>query len=120
MTKMGVPPAGSGYSAEPDPSCTVSAVPVSIPNADLRPLVLVEWEDSSQPTSAWRFADDIEPYVVVIHSVGWLVHADDRCVSVAANVGGLDGKTAAQCSGVITIPRRCVNRVSDLTENPSG
>jgi hypothetical protein len=28
-----VPPAGSGHSAEPEPSCTVSAVPVSIPNA---------------------------------------------------------------------------------------
>lgn len=30
---VGVPPTGSGYSAEPEPSCTVSAVPVSIPNA---------------------------------------------------------------------------------------
>jgi hypothetical protein len=29
----GVPPSGSGYSAEPEPSFTVSAVPVSIPNA---------------------------------------------------------------------------------------
>ncbi len=29
----GRPPDGSGYSAEPEPSCTVSAVPVSIPNA---------------------------------------------------------------------------------------
>jgi hypothetical protein len=29
----GVPPSGSGYSAEPEPSFTVSAVSVSIPNA---------------------------------------------------------------------------------------
>ena len=31
---LGVPPSGSGYSAKPEPSCTVSAVPVSIPNAE--------------------------------------------------------------------------------------
>lgn len=30
---LGVPASPSGYSAEPEPSCTVSAVPVSIPNA---------------------------------------------------------------------------------------
>lgn len=30
---FGRSPAGPGYSAEPEPSCTVSAVPVSIPNA---------------------------------------------------------------------------------------
>jgi hypothetical protein len=32
-TDYGRSPDGSGYSAEPEPSCTVSAVPVSIPNA---------------------------------------------------------------------------------------
>ena len=32
-TASGRSPDGSGYSAEPEPSCTVSAVPVSIPNA---------------------------------------------------------------------------------------
>ena len=33
MTDCGRSPDGSGYSAETEPSCTVSAVPVSIPNA---------------------------------------------------------------------------------------
>lgn len=31
----GVPASPSGHSAEPEPSCTVSAVPVSVPNAVL-------------------------------------------------------------------------------------
>jgi hypothetical protein len=33
MVDFGRSPSGPGYSAEPEPSCTVSAVPVSIPNA---------------------------------------------------------------------------------------
>jgi hypothetical protein len=34
-TDVGRSPGGSGYSAEPEPISVVSAVPVSIPNADI-------------------------------------------------------------------------------------
>jgi hypothetical protein len=47
----GVSPSGSGYSAEPEPSCTVSAVPVSIPNARR------VWFGLAQIEAAWRRGD---------------------------------------------------------------
>ena len=77
-------------------------------------LVIIEWEDSSQPVSAWQFSDDVRPSVVKIASVGWLIKDGKRVKALAPNVGGLDGKCAAQVSGVIAIPSRCVIAIRDL------
>lgn len=79
------------------------------------PLVLIEWEDSSQPTSAWQFRHDVRPAVVLIHSVGWLIKDGRRVKALAPNVGGIDRKTAAQVSGVISIPTRCVISIKEIT-----
>lgn len=79
-------------------------------------LVLIEWEDSTQPTSSWQFRDDVRAAVVRIASVGWLVKDGKRVKALAPNVGGLDGKVKAQVTGVITIPTRCVISMKKLEE----
>ena len=79
-------------------------------------LVLIEWEDSSQPVSNWQFLSDIKPEVVRIASVGWLAKDGKKVKALAPNVGGLDGKCSAQVSGVISIPTRCVISITDLIE----
>lgn len=79
-------------------------------------LVLIEWEDSTQPTSAWQFRDEVRAAVVRVASVGWLVKDGKRVKALAANVGGLDRKVAAQVSGVISIPTRCIISIKKLEE----
>jgi len=77
-------------------------------------LVLIEWEDSAQPTSAWQFRDDVKPAIVRIQSVGWLIKDGKQIKALAPNVGGIDRKVAVQVSGVISIPTRCVVSVTPL------
>ena len=82
------------------------------------PLVLIEWEDSVQPQSSWQaLADWKLSGVVVIASVGWLIKDGKRVKALAPNMGGIDGKTCVQVSGVIHIPTRCVIRITKLNEN---
>lgn len=79
------------------------------------PLVMIEWEDSTQPHSAWRFLEDVGTAVpVVCRSVGWLI-GDGKTKVLAPNMGAID-LSSVQVAGTITIPARCVRRVVRLRE----
>jgi hypothetical protein len=83
------------------------------------PLVLIEWEDSAQPTCAWEhLADWRVGGVVRIASVGWLIKDGKRIKALAPNMGGIDGRASVQVSGVIRIPTRCVVSIVKLKEGP--
>ena len=72
-------------------------------------LVLIEWEDSRQPSSAWRRVSSLEPASAVrCKTVGWLIE-DGDVVVVAQNLGDTDADDP-QVSGVMAIPRRCIRR----------
>lgn len=76
-------------------------------------LVLIEWEDSVQPSGCWTLLENYEPSAIVtIKSVGWLVE-DGDVKAVAPNLGGVAG-LCPQISGVIHIPARCVVSITDL------
>lgn len=80
------------------------------------PLVLIEWEDSEQPMSAWARLADYEPAAPMrICSVGWLIQDDPDMKALAPNVGGIDANTA-QASGIVRIPARCVVSIQKLKE----
>lgn len=84
----------------------------------LRQPVLVEWVDSRQPVTAWRFLSQITPQGAVrCLSVGWLVARDAETLLLAANLGDTAGETPQAC-GVMEIPRRAVLRVRRL--GPTG
>lgn len=82
------------------------------------PLVLIEWEDSRQPAPSWRHLSDMreEPDAVVCASVGWLLHDTKRVKTLAANMGGFSDPDDVQACGVITIPTRCVVKITKLKE----
>ena len=81
------------------------------------PLVMIEWEDSAQPTPTWTFLASLEsPRAVRCASVGWLIHDDSNVKVLAPNMGGLNDDSSVQVSGVIRIPARCVVRVFELAE----
>jgi hypothetical protein len=54
------------------------------------PLVLVEWEDSAQPRSAWEWIDDYElDAAILCISVGYVVAETARAIALAPNLGDL-------------------------------
>jgi len=83
----------------------------------LCPLVLIEWEDSVQPSSDWRFLAQIgEQEAVICRSVGWLIKDTNRVKVLAPNFGGLQDATQLQVSGQIVIPASAVRKTVRLKE----
>lgn len=79
------------------------------------PLVMVEWEDSRQPDSFWRYLAKFKGQPVCkCVSVGWLVRDDDDVKVVAPNVADASDKGSEQISGMIDIPVRCVVKISHM------
>lgn len=70
--------------------------------SDQPPLVMVEWEDSTQPISGWVWLEDQScGYVVKCRSVGWLVHDGDGMKVLAPNIGHVGKDETVQASGVL-------------------
>lgn len=80
-------------------------------------LVLIEWEDSRQPSSAWKHLAGHPVWdAVKCASVGWLVHDDDQKKVLAPNMGDIDDASNMQLSGEIVIPTSCVLSINRLAE----
>ena len=81
------------------------------------PLVIIRWQDSAQPISAWRHLSQL-PVTRAIEcaTVGWLLKDDDDVKVVCQSIGDLDSPQNAQASGIMTIPARCVISIERLTE----
>ena len=83
------------------------------------PLVIIEWEDSRQPESSWRWLADFTPDdVCVCVSVGFLIYDGDTYKALAPNMTDVADSDGTQVSGVIHIPASCVTRIGMLTEKP--
>jgi len=79
-------------------------------------LVLIEWADSRQPTSAWeRISEKPERDYCKCQSVGWLLQDDAEVKVLAANVA--DTGDEMQATGVITIPSVAVLAIKPLTSD---
>jgi len=79
-------------------------------------LVLIEWQDSAQPTPGWQLLSEYEPSdVVTCVSVGYLVHDGAVVKALAQNLGCV-GEDSAQASGVIHIPACSIVRQVALVE----
>ena len=83
------------------------------------PLVIIHWQDSSQPLPAWKHLSDLPEFVATeCASVGWLLRSDKRIKVLAQSLGGMekpDGSNA-QGMGIMTIPASCVVSLEHLGE----
>jgi hypothetical protein len=71
-------------------------------------LVLVEWEDSERPISAWEWIDNYQvPETVPCVSVGYLIAETENAIALAPNIGDV-GRDHLQASGILRIPRSAV------------
>ena len=83
------------------------------------PLVMVEWEDSSQPIPNWSYLSEVgDATAVVCASVGWLVHDGSDVKALAPNMGHVNDECSVQVSGLIRIPARCIVSIVELDEPP--
>jgi hypothetical protein len=85
------------------------------------PLVLVEWEDSQRPLSAWQWVDEYSlPDAVRCFSVGFLIAKTDLALALAPNLGDIEQDREQAC-GIIRIPASAVITLSplQLPENSS-
>lgn len=82
------------------------------------PLVMVDWEDSTQPVAKWRFLTDVprdeSPHLC--RSVGWLIVDTKKTKVLAPNFGAINAPEQLQVSGTITIPARAIRRIVKLRE----
>jgi len=77
-------------------------------------LVLVRWEDSEQPISAWQWIDNYEvPEIVECVSVGYLIAETKNAVALAPNIGDIK-RNRGQASGIIRIPRAAIRGMLSL------
>lgn len=78
-------------------------------------MVLVEWEDSSQPRSSWVFISDLdEPQIIKCMSVGYLLDDGRDVKTLALSIGHYDDIDSRQVNGIMTIPTRCIIRIDNL------
>lgn len=80
-------------------------------------LVMIEWEDSTQPQGRWQWLSGVEtPKIVRCLSVGFMIRDTDEVKTLAPNLGNVDCDGDVQASGLISIPTRAVLRICKIRE----
>jgi hypothetical protein len=78
------------------------------------PLVMIEWEDSARPISAWQWVEDYElPETILCVSVGYMISKTDKAVALAPNLGDVT-RPKAQACGIIRIPQSAITQIWKL------
>lgn len=82
---------------------------------------MVEWEDSTQPVSNWRYLNDPPPLEIIqCVSVGWVIGKSDKVIMLAPNIGDYESGEGAQGTGFIRIPKSSITRIVELQETTSS
>lgn len=80
------------------------------------PLVLIEWEDSRQPSGQWQRLAGFEPAgFCKCVSVGFLIH-DGAAKVLAPNMADIEDELNIQATGMINIPASCITRIVRIEE----
>jgi hypothetical protein len=88
--------------------------PAEAPGTIAYRLVMVEWEDSARPISAWQWVEDYElPDIVSCVSVGYVIAETKHAIALAPNLGDI-AQPRSQACGIIRIPRRAVTKIREL------
>lgn len=82
-----------------------------------KPLVLLTWLDSGQPTSGWQWLSTYQPVKPIkCASVGWLIQDDSDIKVLAQSFGDIDRDDDVQAMGIVRIPTACVVSIEELGE----
>lgn len=80
-------------------------------------LVMVDWVDSAQPCSEWRYMTDLPKLEAVrCLTVGWIVAEDNNVIMLVQSVGEVETQDT-QVSGLMRIPVASVTKIVKLSED---
>jgi len=65
----------------------------------------------SRRGEGWVRLDELESAVTECRSVGWVVAKDKHSLTLAGHIG----ENPAQCCGDVTIPRRAISKITELS-----
>lgn len=82
-------------------------------------LVMVEWDDSRQPTSAWVWVEDY-PFQEASKNVtvGFLIQEGTDALNIAQSLGDVN-KESPQLGGLTLVAKSAVKRVTVLIKSAS-
>ena len=84
-----------------------------------RRLVLIEWVDSYGCSTGWTtIPDDVSDEPALCRSVGWIVAKGRKVITLVPHISNEDGEINCpeQGCGDMTIPVRCIKRITTLVE----
>ena len=82
------------------------------------PMVIVEWEDSAQAAPQWQWFPDVSgPPIIICRSVGFLIRDTKTEKVLAISVAIANNGDVEQASGIISIPTRCVVRITRIVSS---
>ena len=71
--------------------------------------LLVVWEDSNV-TRGWHDQDDTTYHPSTVMTIGWLIHENRNCITVASSA--IFQKGNQQVTDPMTIPRGCIQSMA--------
>lgn len=75
-------------------------------------LVLIEWIDAYGCSSSWQDLSELEPKVLLVRSVGWLLHDNDDSKTIVPHFA----EEPNHGVGDMHIPTISIKRIVDLVE----
>lgn len=78
-------------------------------------LILIEWVDSHGCTPSWTSLENYRAVLPIMKSVGWLVFEDENLYSVCGNISEETESTVFQGNGIMTIPKKAVLSLIELS-----
>lgn len=77
-----------------------------------RKLVLIEWEDAYGVSSDWFHLDKVDREPVTAYSVGWVLHDDDRAITVVPHI--VESGQGDQGCGDMVIPKGAIRNMREI------
>lgn len=71
-------------------------------------ILIIEWEDSFNPSSGWQELKEFEPSRTICISVGILIYETDTTIFIAGSYAKETANTVEQVNGVMSIPKVCI------------
>ena len=75
----------------------------------------IKWHDSYGVSAGWEDVSDFKANELIIHSIGFVLHEDDKVISLTGNYASETDKTVEQANGIITIPKCCIEEIISVS-----
>lgn len=83
-------------------------------------LIYIEWADAISSGSGWTEEHELDRWINdtewIIKQVGWVLHEDKKCLTIASQIKPDDDFTCAQFGHIQKIPKTWIRKRVDLSK----